>query len=273
MKLPSRPRLRRVRKVEQDLGLEDGTLLETPAGVVDRYGVALGLIAATIVVDFSLAAEAWGALLAVILGSGTLLFVLTTSEASPRVVRAVRIFVVIVIALALVGAVFRDTQMQGLIFLAGGALAMIAPLAIIRRLLAHKTITAHTVYGALCLYLLSGLFFAYLYAFVGVLAGPAFAQSASAGLPDTVYFSFVTLATVGYGDLTPGTQLMRMLAVGEAIGGQLYLVTAIALLVSNLGRERGRPVAVDGETATGADTATTGGTSRPVVDGGPSSPA
>jgi len=50
---------------------------------------------------------------------------------------------------------------------------------------------------------------------------------------DYVYFSFVTLATLGYGDLVPRTTLGRMLAVTEALVGQLYLVTVVALLVSN----------------------------------------
>jgi hypothetical protein len=53
-----------------------------------------------------------------------------------------------------------------------------------------------------------------------------------------VYFSFVTLATLGYGDLTPIGDFGRMLAVTEAVAGQLYLVSAVALLVANLGRTR-----------------------------------
>jgi hypothetical protein len=53
-----------------------------------------------------------------------------------------------------------------------------------------------------------------------------------------VYFSYVTMSTVGYGDLTARGDLGRMLAVTEALLGQLYLVTIVALLVGNLGRVR-----------------------------------
>jgi hypothetical protein len=51
-----------------------------------------------------------------------------------------------------------------------------------------------------------------------------------------VYFSFVTMATVGYGDLLAQGGVGRALAVTEGILGQVYLVTAVAALVGNLGR-------------------------------------
>jgi hypothetical protein len=108
----------------------------------------------------------------------------------------------------------------------------------VRRLARQTAITRHTVAGALCLYLLAGLCFAYAYATIDALGGPVFAQIETAHLADTIYFSFVTLATLGYGDLSPVPQLARLLAIFEAIGGQLYLVTIIAVLVANLGRTR-----------------------------------
>jgi hypothetical protein len=53
-----------------------------------------------------------------------------------------------------------------------------------------------------------------------------------------MYFSFITMATVGYGDLTPIGGLGRALAVMEGMLGQIYLVTAVAALVGNLGYTR-----------------------------------
>ena len=53
-----------------------------------------------------------------------------------------------------------------------------------------------------------------------------------------MYFSFVTMATVGYGDLTAQGGLGRALAATEGILGQIYLVTTVAALVGNLGRTR-----------------------------------
>ena len=58
---------------------------------------------------------------------------------------------------------------------------------------------------------------------------------------DYLYFSFITMTTVGYGELVPGPDSIRMLAVTEALVGQIFLVTALALLVGNLGRHRRTP--------------------------------
>ncbi|MGO4551330.1 potassium channel family protein [Lysobacter sp. 2RAF19] len=58
------------------------------------------------------------------------------------------------------------------------------------------------------------------------------APMAAMGLPDGIYFSFVTMATLGYGDITPVTPIARGLAVFEAIFGQLYLAIMVARLVS-----------------------------------------
>lgn len=63
-----------------------------------------------------------------------------------------------------------------------------------------------------------------------------FAQQASASTADYLYFSYVTLTTVGYGDLTAAGDVARAVAVLEASLGRIYLVTVIALLVANLGR-------------------------------------
>jgi voltage-gated potassium channel Kch len=58
---------------------------------------------------------------------------------------------------------------------------------------------------------------------------------------DFLYFSYITLSTVGYGDLVPATDLGRMLAVSEALVGQIYLVTVVALIVANFRPRRAEP--------------------------------
>jgi hypothetical protein len=79
------------------------------------------------------------------------------------------------------------------------------------------------------------MFFATVASAVSALGGsPYFAGKPSANGADYVYFSFITLATVGYGDFAPALRLGRALAVLEGLMGQLYLVTVVALLVSNL---------------------------------------
>ena len=108
-----------------------------------------------------------------------------------------------------------------------------------RRLATHMRISWSMLAGALCAYLLVGLLFASSYTFMSaVQGGSIFAQITQVEPVDTMYFSFITMTTVGYGDLTPAQDLPRMIAVTEALIGQIYLVTAVGLLVGNMGRER-----------------------------------
>ncbi len=206
----------------------------------DDFGIALVLILATIIVLATFGDSSVGQLVAVVLGGVTLLFVLQTSNARRRTIRFATSIVVIgilsAIAALLVGGE-RAAQLWSLVI--GILLAFVAPLTIARRILSHTVITLKTVMGALCLYLLVGLFYSYVFAFVQSATGSFFVQQTDAGTTDFIYFSYVTLATVGYGDLTAASNLGRMLAVSEALTGQLYLVSAVALLVSNLGRSRG----------------------------------
>jgi uncharacterized membrane protein YhaH (DUF805 family) len=84
-------------------------------------------------------------------------------------------------------------------------------------------------------YLLIGLLFVFLYSVIAILgAGDFFAQGTDGTRSLRLYFSFVTLATLGYGDYTAAGELGRTLAVVEALFGQLYLVTVIAVLVSRM---------------------------------------
>lgn len=104
--------------------------------------------------------------------------------------------------------------------------------AILRRLLQHTEVNASTVMGAFLAYALVGFGAAFLYIAVESMTGdPFFAQGPQ---PESafVYFSIVTLTTVGYGDLTAGTELARRLVVIEALSGQVFLVVLVARLVS-----------------------------------------
>jgi uncharacterized membrane protein len=88
--------------------------------------------------------------------------------------------------------------------------------------------------GAVALYLLLGLLWAHAYVIFNRDHPDSFATVGST--PPTVagwtYFSFITLTTVGYGDITPKAPAVRMMAVGEALTGQLYLAVMLARLVA-----------------------------------------
>ena len=104
----------------------------------------------------------------------------------------------------------------------------------------QEEVNAQSITGAVCIYLLFGMLFMFFYGAAAILGhGDFFAQGTDGTRSLRFYFSFVTLATLGYGDYTPAHEIGRMLAVLEALLGQLYLVTVLALLVSRLqGRRR-----------------------------------
>ena len=104
-----------------------------------------------------------------------------------------------------------------------------------RNLRATGTVTLTVVAGVLCLYLLLGLFFTSVYVAVQNLGGaPFFSNGTAAVSSRALYFSFVTMTTVGYGDYTARTNLGHTLAVSEALMGQIYLVTVVAAIVGRL---------------------------------------
>jgi hypothetical protein len=116
---------------------------------------------------------------------------------------------------------------------------------LLRTLLGHPTVQRNTLYGAACTYLLVGFAFATLYAVLEEVHPPALAGSparpgAARLLPaDLVFFSFMTLTTVGYGDITPISAEARLVAVFEAVAGVFFLAFLVARLVALYRAEAG----------------------------------
>jgi len=203
----------------------------------DDFGVALILILLTIVF-FAAAEGAVGQLISVVLSSGTLLFVLHTAGARKRVFRIAAIVVILAVAGTIVTVLVGDGTMgRSATSVVGLLLAVVAPLVILRRIIQASTITVRLVLGALSIYLLFGLAYSYLFPLIAILSGqPYFVQTDAPASIDYAYFSYTTLATVGYGDFTAATSIGRMISISEALVGQLFLVSAVALLVGNIGR-------------------------------------
>lgn len=109
---------------------------------------------------------------------------------------------------------------------------VITIVAVLRRLLAHTDVTVSTVLGAFLCYALIGFGAAFLYITVDALTGQPFFTQGPQPEANYIYFSMVTLTTVGYGDLTAGTALAKRLVVIEALVGQVFLVVLVARLVS-----------------------------------------
>ena len=104
-----------------------------------------------------------------------------------------------------------------------------------RYILFSGSITANKLVGSICIYMLLGIVWALLYVFLDVI-DPGAIEGLSMNLDngdtwDYIYYSFVTLTTLGYGDISPVNQYARALAYIEAICGQIYIAVLIASLV------------------------------------------
>jgi hypothetical protein len=105
---------------------------------------------------------------------------------------------------------------------------------VVKQFREEGAVTIHSMFGVLCLYLLIGLLFAVAYATIQDIRGTHFFAADDGGRDDFVYFSFSTLTTTGYGDVVAATNLGRSLAITEALIGQFYMVTVVALIIANM---------------------------------------
>lgn len=98
----------------------------------------------------------------------------------------------------------------------------------------HQDVSADTISGGISVYLLMAVVWALLYQLVELSEPGSFRMldpNASPSLRDVLYFSVVTMTTLGYGDITPLSSGARSLASGEAVFGQLFVAIFIARLV------------------------------------------
>ena len=148
------------------------------------------------------------------------------------------------IALGVTSALVDSRGLIGAAFLIITTLIIATPILILRALLRHEYVSVQTILGAICVYVLIGLVFTFVFLGVNDVASQPFLAQGPNDQPATyVYLSFITLATVGYGDYTPAGSLPRALCVLEGVLGQIFLVTTVARLVSLYGTTT--PVATD----------------------------
>lgn len=204
----------------------------------DSYGLLLVLLLSDFMLLAALPDSPFSGALRVPFVIVTLFLALRTSHASPHLVRLAR-FATVIAVIATVASFLGDAERiraaTGLIFV---ILLAATPIVILRRILGHAEVTIETILGALCVYLLIGLTFASLFTTVNALGTEYFALPASQNQPvDLLYLSFITLTTVGFGDVVPNGDFARSIVVLEALIGQIFLVTLVARLVAGFGRE------------------------------------
>jgi len=111
-------------------------------------------------------------------------------------------------------------------------IGLLATVAALRFAMDATKVDAEHLYAALSAYLLAGTCFGLLYWVLEQIQSGAFTASGQFSQASAIYFSFVTLATLGYGDIAPRADIARGLAIVEGVGGQLFLAVLVARLVS-----------------------------------------
>ena len=200
------------------------------AYVCRRYKILFYTLLLTMVASPLVAAlELNGAMLELFLAANLLAAVVPVSTGSRR---GVLLAIVAVLWLARAATTwFEHPGFSALTIGLWTLLAMFAAGGALRFAMRATTVDAEHLYAALSAYLLAGIFFGIFY-WVLEHVVPGTFNATEFSRMSAIYFSFVTLATLGYGDIVPRTDVARGLAILEGIGGQLFLAVLVARLVS-----------------------------------------
>ena len=123
---------------------------------------------------------------------------------------------------------FLSTTTLGIWTLIG----LLAAAAALRFAMGAAKVDAEHLYAALSAYLLAGIYFGLLFWVLEQMGPGTFTAPTRFSRTSAIYFSFVTLATLGYGDIVPRGDVARGVAIVEGVGGQLFLAVLVARLVS-----------------------------------------
>ena len=219
---------------------EIGGILGPRRRFADSYGLVLLLLVVSYFCDAALGDYTWGRVVVVFVLAAATWLALRASQVERRPMRIAQALIpvlcVVAVGSLLIGHENVAHAVTGAITV---VLVIIGPVAIGWHLARNMALSTETFLGAVCVYLLIAQLFATLFALTAVIAGqPFFAQTGQPTVIDYVYFSFVTMTTVGYGDYTSALNVGKVLAVMEAVFGQLYLITVVSLVVQNLGARR-----------------------------------
>jgi hypothetical protein len=212
--------------------------------VGNAFGLVLLLVIATYVLGSLVPYRGWTAALITAVAAGAAVIALASADARRWVVHAAALLALASVALAVLAAAFDEPQLLGTSAIVQVLLLLVAAAAVLRAVVTAPEVGFRTILGALSVYMTFGLIFTFLYAFLDrVQDGAFFANGADAGGGDTLFFSFTTLTTTGYGNLVPAAQPGKMFAGLEMLIGQIFLVTLVAGLVSLWRPRRGRSTA------------------------------
>jgi hypothetical protein len=209
----------------------------------DSYGLVLLLILVTYALSATITA-AWAVSLVLFVQIATIWVTLQASQAHRHLQRVTGAILVVTAIVAILNLFIARDVASGVMAVVSGLLYVVAPVIIIRRLVLRRTVDTQTILGAIAAYLMVGMSFAFAYRALGAWqAGPFFGSQGEGHFSQDLFFSFTTLTTTGYGNLVPDANPGQTLAVLEMLIGQLFLVTAVARVVSTWqpSQGRGRP--------------------------------
>jgi len=204
------------------------------------FGFVLFLVVVLFLAMASLPDASWARSVIVLLQATLLVTALWTSGLWQD--RRAAIFLALVGVLAACGELLGGGgRFSGFVAIIEVALVLASIVVIAIGVIDQHDVNAQSVLGAISIYVLLGVVFVFVYGAAAVLgSGPFFAQGTDGTVALRLYFSYVTLATLGYGDYTAASDFGHAVSVVEAMAGQLYLVTVLALLVGQFAR-RDRP--------------------------------
>jgi len=146
------------------------------------------------------------------------------------------------VALSILNFFLESTSTQLLSLLIVLLFCVLSAVIAMKQILFSGRISANKLVGSVCIYLLIGVIWALLYILVDMLTVGAFRglsiQTENQQSWDYIYFSFVTLTTLGYGDISPLNEVARSMVYMEAICGQFYIAILVASLVGALMSDR-----------------------------------
>jgi len=178
--------------------------------VVDSYASLLVLLLANFLLLELVDDPRWGAAGSTLLAAVALVVAISDPDAGQQLRPRHLVSVAACVALSPVVFLVNSSELVGLTYLLPVGLLVTATLPVtLSRVVRHRRVTSETVLGALCSYVLVGQLFAFVYLAVNDLGGDFFAQPGPHAQSEYLYFSFVALTTLGFGDLSPAVGCRR----------------------------------------------------------------
>jgi hypothetical protein len=212
--------------------------------ILDSYASLLVLLLANFFLLELVEDPRWGAVGSTLLAAAALVVAISDPAAGHTIDRRHAVLIGVCVAVAPIVLFVDSDELVALIYLLPAVILVTATLPVtIRRVLRHRRITYETVLGALCAYVLLGLLFAFVFLAIEEFGGPFFAQPGEHPQSEFMYFSFISLTTLGLSASTPSVGLPQALTALEALVGSIFLVTLVARLVTLWVRQEERALA------------------------------